>query len=285
MLEDRDYMRRPDYRDSRVSFTVVLLIVNAVVFLIQTLASHSSRGSEMEGTYFALSLEGLKHGFIWQLLTFQFMHAGLMHLLFNSLAIYFFGRVVETAIGGAKFLTLYFSSGVIGGLLQMLLAFFIPASFGGLLVGASAGGFGLVAAFAVMKWYEPFTLFLYFIPVTMRGRTLFWVSIAIAVFGMIALNDGVAHAAHLGGIFTGFFFARHLVSRDWSLPQISFGLRRKSKSHENGSKKSDGDLSAEELLQREVDPILEKISAHGIQSLTAREREILQKARSKMDKR
>ncbi|HXE43505.1 MAG TPA: rhomboid family intramembrane serine protease, partial [Candidatus Baltobacteraceae bacterium] len=127
MLEDRDYMRRPDYRDSRVSFTVVLLIVNAVVFLIQTLASHSSRGSEMEGTYFALSLEGLKHGFIWQLLTFQFMHAGLMHLLFNSLAIYFFGRVVETAIGGAKFLTLYFSSGVIGGLLQMLLAFFIPA--------------------------------------------------------------------------------------------------------------------------------------------------------------
>ena len=49
--------------------------------------------------------------------------------------------------------------------------------------------------------------------------------------------------------------------------------------------KPDEDLSADEFLQREVDPILDKISAHGIQSLTAREREILEKARAKMAKR
>ncbi|HEX7618418.1 MAG TPA: rhomboid family intramembrane serine protease, partial [Verrucomicrobiae bacterium] len=116
MLEDRDYMREPAYHEPRVSFTVALLIVNAAVFIVQLAASNSLSGAEIEDRYFALSLGGLKHGFVWQLLTFQFMHAGWMHLIFNSLAIYFFGRPVETALGRRHFLTLYLASGIIGGL-------------------------------------------------------------------------------------------------------------------------------------------------------------------------
>ena len=93
MLEDRDYMRQPPaYHEPRISFTIALLIVNAVVFVIQLIVSQSSAGAEIEGKYFALSLDGLEHGYVWQLLTFQFMHASWMHLIFNSLAIFFFGR-------------------------------------------------------------------------------------------------------------------------------------------------------------------------------------------------
>ena len=122
MLEDRDYMRQPAYHEPRVSFTVALLIVNAVVFVAQLIASNFPRGFLVEYNYFALSLEGLGHGYIWQLLTFQFMHAGWMHILFNSLAIFFFGRPVETVLGRSRFLALYLSGGIIGGVVQMLVA-------------------------------------------------------------------------------------------------------------------------------------------------------------------
>jgi len=154
MLEDRDYMRQPDDYRPRLSFTVALLIVNAAVFVAELAVSNTPRGSYLVGNYFALSLEGLEHGSVWQLLTFQFLHASWLHLLFNSLAIFFFGRPVETALGSGRFLTLYFSSGVIGGLCQMAAALLWPTRFGGAVVGASAGAYGLVAAFAVMNWWE-----------------------------------------------------------------------------------------------------------------------------------
>jgi membrane associated rhomboid family serine protease len=285
MLEDRDYMRQPDYRESRISFTVALLIFNAVIFVAQLLVGRFvPNGLEIENSYFALSLYGLAHGRVWELLTFQFMHGGLMHILLNSLAIYFFGRPVETVLGGAKFLTLYFVSGVIGGLVQMLFTI-LPVYADVPVVGASAGASGLVAAFAVLNWEQPFTLILYFIPITMRGKTLLWVSLALAVVGMM-IDDGIANAAHLGGILTGFFYARHFIHGNWPSPNQNRGaflefLGRRKKS----PRQNENDLSAEEFLRKEVDPILEKISAHGIQSLTAREREILEKARSKMGKR
>src|SRR5471032_928193 len=138
MLEDRDYMRQPAYHEPRISFTVALLIVNAVVFLIQLVADNFPHGIQVEYEYFALSLAGLSNGYVWQLLTYQFMHAGWMHLIFNSLAIFFFGRSVETVLGRNRFLAVYFSSGIIGGVVQMLFAFMFQ-SFDAPVVGASAG--------------------------------------------------------------------------------------------------------------------------------------------------
>src|SRR5271170_5336737 len=295
MLEDRDYMREPAYREPRISFTVALLIINAIVFVVQLIASQSLRGQEIQNNYFALSLEGLGRGFVWQLLTFQFMHASWLHLIFNSLAIFFFGRSVETILGRSRFLAVYFSSGIIGGAVQMLFALWRPDFFGGAVVGASAGAYGLVAAFAVLNWQERFTLLIYFIPVTMRGKTLLWVSIGLALVGLLTPGSGVANAAHLGGILTGYFCVRHIFQGRW--PQLELPPRRseprelattsagKKSFWRSAANKPDEELSAAEFLQREVDPILEKISAHGIQSLTARERETLEKARAKMARR
>jgi membrane associated rhomboid family serine protease len=293
MLEDRDYMRQPAYQEPRVSFTVALLIVNAVVFVIQLISTNFPSGQEIQDNYFALSLYGLEHYRIWQLLTFQFMHAGWLHLIFNSLAIFFFGRSVETVLGGRRFLAVYFSSGIIGGVVQMLFALCLPKIFGGSVVGASAGAYGLVAAFAVINWTEQFTLLIYFIPVAMRGKTLLWVSIGLALVGLLTPGSGVANAAHLGGILTGFFCVRYIFQDRW--PHLEFPPRRKPRELAAVGKsknrfwsstiKTGEDLSADEFLQHEVDPILEKISAHGIHSLTARERETLEKARSKMQRR
>jgi rhomboid family protein len=300
MLEDRDYMRQPDYggRGALVSFTVALVIVNVAIFLVEWLAFNNPIATDFIYNYLYLSLPGLKQGFVWQLVTFQFLHAGWLHLLFNMIALYFFGRPVEMALGRGRFLALYFSSGVIGGLCQMGAALAWPARFDEAVLGASAGVYGLVAAFAVMNWWEQFTLLIYFFPVTMRGRTLLWCSIGLAVLGFFMPHSHVANFAHLGGILTGALYVRQIVQCRWHWPQwVSLPSRRaaprefvvtragRGKFWHSAAGQPDEELSTDDFVSSEVDPILDKISAHGIQSLTAREREILEKARSKMTKR
>jgi membrane associated rhomboid family serine protease len=295
MLEDRDYMRQPDYQRPRLSFTVALLAVCAVVFIVECIFCGYPPLFARDN-YFALSVDGLKHGFVWQLLTYQFMHAGLMHIFLNGWAIYVFGRAIEETLGGRKFLILFLTSGVVGGLFQALAGWIWPDYFGGAVVGASAGAFGLVAAFAVLFPERELTLLLFLVlPLRLRAKMLLIGSAALAVFGLIFHGDNIANAAHLGGMLAGIIFIRQFIQGRW--PQWNFSSRRaaprefvaagkgKKQFWQSSAAKPDEDLSADEFLQREVDPILDKISAHGIQSLTAREREVLEKARAKMAKR
>jgi membrane associated rhomboid family serine protease len=298
MLDDRDYMRQPVYRDRprvpQMSFTIWLLIVNAVVFLIECAAYGYPLRFPID-SYFALSVEGLKQGYVWQLLTYQFMHAGVLHILLNGWAIYVFGHAIEQTLGGRKFLTLFLTSGVIGGLCQALAALLWPEYFGGVVVGASAGAFGLVAAFAVLFPERELTLLLLFIiPLRLTAKMLLIFSAVLAAIGLVFHGNNIANAAHLGGMLTGVIFIRQFVQGRWL--QWRFPARRaaprelvnvraaKSGSWRSSAGKPDEEQSADEFVQSEVDPILDKISAHGIQSLTAREREILEKARARMTK-
>ena len=303
MLEDRDYMRQPSY-ERIISVTVALLIVNAIVFVVE-LATCGYPPRFADTNYFALSLYGLEHGYVWQLLTYQFMHGGFLHILFNSWAIFIFGRQIEAVLGPKKFLLLYFSGGIIGGLLEMTGAYFWPTHFGDSVVGASAGGMALIAAYATFCPEEAITIFLYFVPVSMRAKYFVWGIGLLSVLCILfpgspftaVMGGNVANGAHLGGMLTGFLFIYLFIQGRWHLPQWKLPQRRVAPRElvvkRAGSKSSWGsksipsaeDLSPDEYLQKEVDPILDKISARGIQSLTQREREILERARSKMNKR
>jgi len=309
MLEDRDYMRQPEPYEPRWSprlrwrwsWTIWLLVAYTTVFLVGLVANHFSPNNPAFNTrlvetnagvsvlpgWLPLSVEGLAHGYVWQLVTYQFLHAGWLHLIFNGWAIFIFGRVLEDLLGGKKFLALVFSSGIVGGVFQVLVALVWPQYFGGPVVGASACAFGLVAAFATLFPEQELTLFLYFIPVQLRAKTLLYGSAALAVAGFALprlIMPGTAHAAHLGGMAMGWLFVRKILQGDWSRLEGILHPARKTlptrPALEPLGKNPVGDFMASE-----VDPILEKISAHGIQSLTAREREILEKARAKMAKR
>jgi len=288
MLEDRYYMRQGSF-DARRSVTVVLLIINAAVFLLQWAAG---RYTTLEfDAYFALSLEGLSHGYVWQLVTYMFLHAGLLHILFNCWAIYIFGTEVEQALGRNSFIALYFSSGIIGGLMQTAMGLLLGSHFAGEVLGASAAAFGLVAAYALLF---PDRIILLFFIIPLRARYLLVLAAILAIIGMFTPDVGprVAHAAHLGGMITGILFIRYAADWEWRLPRLS-SLRRRSSprrlvkvvSGTGWRRTSHEDLPPEEFLSKEVDPILDKISAHGIQSLTERERRILESARQKMGKR
>ena len=104
-------MRRPTFGPQR-SATVVLVIAIIVAFVVQQVLQKTS--SFQIDKYLALSLSGLKQGYVWQLLSFQFLHAGWLHLAGNCITIFLLGRPVEEALGRKSFLTLYFTSGIIG---------------------------------------------------------------------------------------------------------------------------------------------------------------------------
>jgi membrane associated rhomboid family serine protease len=309
MLEDRDYMREPEPYEPgwsprlrwRWSCTIWLLVAYTTVFLAGLVANHFSPGNpvfntrllttnagvEVEPGWLPLSAEGLERGYVWQLVTYQFLHAGWLHLIFNGWAIFVFGRALEDLLGGKKFLALVFSSGIVGGVFQVLVALLWPQYFGGPVVGASACAFGLVAAFATLFPEHELTLFLYFIPVQLRAKTLLYGSAALAVAGFALprlIMPGTAHAAHLGGMAMGWFFVRKILQGDWS--RLEKVLHPASKtSPVRPAREPVGNESEGDFMASEVDPILEKISAHGIQSLTARERAVLEAARKKMVQR
>ena len=223
MLDDRSYMRT-DSRPTRYSMTIVLLALNLVCYLVQVFV-HKYSAFPIE-SYFALSVEGLKHGFIWQLITFQFMHGelitfqfmhgGWIHLLLNSIAIYCFGRAIEETLGPKTFLKLYISAGVIGGLIQILVAILVPHRYGSAVVGASAGGAGLIAAFATLFPERSLTVLLFFIiPVNMKAKVLLLVIGGFAVYGIAFPGGPIAHAAHLGGMLAGIAYVRWIVLKHY----------------------------------------------------------------------
>jgi membrane associated rhomboid family serine protease len=261
----------------------VLLAVNVVAFVLE-LICYGPHLAIPRDDYFALSVDGLRHGFVWQLLTYQFMHGGWLHLLLNCWAIYVFGREVEGTLGWKPFLTLYFSSGVIGGLFQGLAGVLLRGHFAESVVGASAGAFGLVAAFATLYPERPLMLLLFFIiPVSMRAKYLLLISALLTVCGIIFPRDNIAHAAHLGGMLTGIIFVRYAMHWHWRWPRLprtrSQPLRplvkiprRSSTVWGQNQGDMEEDLPPDEFLSKAVDPILDKISAHGIQSLTEREK-------------
>lgn len=307
MLDDRPYMRSSRF-EAGLSATAILMIANAGIFVFQSILQfYFSSAFAAYWKFFALSTDGLTSGFVWQVITFQFMHApldagGVWHLLGNLLALYFFGHAVEESLGKNRYVKFYLTAGLIGGLLQMAFAFAIPKYFDAPMgvVGASAGVLGLVAVFATMFPERVLTLLLFFvIPVSIRARTLLWVALGLSIFGILIPLGRMADAAHLGGILTGMAFVRWFVhGNGWPIgwPRFRSSLRRRrelvSAAVPKGpfwtkSRKAvqEDDLPPAEFISREVDPILDKISAHGIQSLTERERKILEAARAKMAKR
>ena len=277
-----------------MSAVTLLIIINAAVFLLQMVF----RGSQQFMELFPLSVNGIRHGYIWQLITYQFLHGSLMHILLNCWGIYLFGRVVEQALGRRRFWMLYLGSGVAGGILQILATLSWHGHFGGIVVGASAGVFGLVAAFATM--YPHAELMLIFPPILLKAKTLVTVSGAIAIVGMlfpnllnfIGMGSNVAHAAHLGGMLGGMIFIRQLRNRWGAWPgeqprpvtrkRSLFGFGTGKPAKPGGSTIIDVEEVSDDFVAHNVDPILEKISKHGIHSLTERERRTLEEARKKM---
>lgn len=304
MLENRDYMREPDPGSPfrfRWTASTVLMVSLVLIYALQCINGvYLHTPAEL---WLGLTAAGLKSGYLWQLLTFQFLHGGLFHLLCNLLGLFYFGRFAENVLGTRRFLAAYFGAGMIGGLLQGSLMLAFPAHFGGILFGASAGISGMFALFAMLE--RDSTVQMYFV-LPIRAMTLLLVMGGISLFFVLVPSprDGTAHAAHLGGMLAGIAWVKLGWHRDFvTLPwegifsrwrrwrplesrqrkqELVRAAKVRAESWKRSSPESAAEVPPEEFISKEVDPILDKISQHGIHSLTERERKVLEAARKKM---
>jgi membrane associated rhomboid family serine protease len=202
---------------------------------------------------------------VWQLLTSAFLHetASPVHVLYNMLLLYFFGTMLEGMLGARRFLVFYLAAALAGSVLSLTLSLVMGQA--ALAYGASGAVMGVVVATATLR---PKTqVLLLFIPMTLAVMALGIV--AIDLFQGIGawktgLDDGVAHAVHLGGAAWGFAAAK--AGFIWKDPVERWRARRAVRAEE-------GRRSEEQHM----DDLLAKIHREGMGSLTRAEREFLRR--------
>jgi membrane associated rhomboid family serine protease len=165
------------------------------------------------------------HGWIWQLATYSFLHAGLFHVLFNMLTLWMFGSQIERDWGYRQFLEFYFYCAIAAALATVSIAYLGTVGLFGFLgispltvtVGASGAIYGLMVAFAMLHGDQEFMLFP--LPFMIKAKylvgILLFISLAGAFQGMGPGRRGesVAYFAHLGGALFGWIYVRFLPRR------------------------------------------------------------------------
>ncbi len=264
-----------------------LLIINLVVFVLDSILIGSRRASFLAPYEFGhFSIEKGLYGFqLWRVVTYQFLHGGLLHIFFNMLALYYFGPMLEHWWGRARFLAFYLICGVGSIALYTGLAY-IPGLLGvGIetkLVGASGCVFGVLVGAAIIAPKQ--TVHLIFPPIPMQIRTMAKIFLGIAVFSVVvgSANDG-GEAGHLGGAAIGFLLMKAPVLLHWAKPR---GTRTKPTFAERRSdRKAQREAERQAAMEREVDRILSKVKEDGMHSLTEKEKRTLQRATAEQQKR
>ena len=202
----------------------------------------------------------------WTLVTYMFLHAGLGHIFWNMLGLYFFGPRVESRMGSQRFLTLYLLSGVVGALFSVLLAPRNP------ILGASGAVLGVLMAFA--RYWPRERLYIWgVLPVEAR-----WLVIIYAAIDIMGFNGfgrlGVANVAHLGGFAGALLYLLFLERRQGARRFKQAATPRVAESALGNWRNVDRS-SIHAVTREEVDRILDKISASGLASLTPQERQFL----------
>jgi membrane associated rhomboid family serine protease len=276
-----------------------LLIINGVVFFLQIIMQgitfQGVPGNYFLDTWFALNPIG--HNFqVWQLITYQFMHGGFTHILFNMFALWMFGIEIENLWGSKKFIYYYLLCGVVAGLFQIFLTPLLTGLVGPT-IGASGAIYGVLIAFGVL--FPNRYIFLYFfIPVKAKYLITFLILIE---FFAISPGSNIAHLAHLGGALAGFIYILLDKNSNAAIKNIfntsSFkikkpynpfgGISDSFKHKEENVQEAkfyeiNDEDKKEDISQEQIDKILDKISQSGYQNLTDKEKKILFEASKKM---
>jgi membrane associated rhomboid family serine protease len=244
----------------------------------------------------------------WVIFTHMFLHEDFMHILFNMLFLYWFGRIVGGFIGDRKILPLYLLGGLVGAVVYYfsfnLLGY--SAASSGYALGASAAVMAVVVASGAIA--PEYILRVFFV----WDVKLKYIAAALLILDLIAVGNNQntgGHFAHLGGAFFGWLFIGQLKNgNDLSIPVNKIldkvfaffnglvGQKRnrpkviyrdpdlKKKSRSNRRKQSTGHHASDsnsDAYQEKLDSILDKIKQSGYESLSTEEKEFLFNASNK----
>lgn len=205
----------------------------------------------------------------WTVFTYMFLHAGMWHLIFNMIGLYFFGPRLEARLGGRHFLGLYLVSGLVGALASIITPYVA-------IVGASGAVFGVLLGYA--RYWPRDRIYIWGI-LPVEARVMVVALTALSIFGGFGGGGNVAHFAHLGGFLGGYLYLKWMERR-------SPARRFKAKVQPRIAKKRVDSRDLERWSQiprdkmhpvnrNEFDRVLAKISEEGARSLTPDEKAFL----------
>ncbi|MDA1195294.1 MAG: rhomboid family intramembrane serine protease [Planctomycetota bacterium] len=286
-LHDRDYMQagaRPEplYRPGRLTW--IIIAINGLIWLIYSSALSSARvgGGVRMNSKFGWMFENLAlwpeavlgEGKVWQLFTAFWMHepGSAQHVLFNMLALFFFGRAVETWLGPRRYLAMYMGAGLFASIVYVLWSFGVGNTIPAL--GASGAVYAVLAWMALRQPRSTVYLMMV-IPLPM------WLAVGVFIIGMQLLQVGGAFTtagsaiAHLAGAAFGaafFFLAPRFTPSATRVerPRVPDGLEEAHR------------LTA---IRIAMDRLLDKVHAEGIDALTAEEKQFLERAANELRNR
>jgi membrane associated rhomboid family serine protease len=301
-IYDRDYYRRDGsgFLGSLTGpgrVTAWLIGLSAACFLLQMLTrTQLAPGvwSEPFTDALLLNVRKVLDGQVWRLVTYAFLHDPelIVHILFNMLVLYFFGRQVEDAVGSREYLTFYLAAAVVGGL-GYVAAYQLKLQQGGQALGASGAVTAVLVLAACFNPRQVVYLF-FLLPVPIWGVVV--LSVAIDAFSLLGQGSGrVATSAHLAGAAFGFCYWKFA----WRLSGWLSGLGRRRARPGLKLYREDDEAETptprpapppaarkeEEALESQVDAILEKIQRVGMDGLTDHERQVLMRASEAIKRR
>jgi membrane associated rhomboid family serine protease len=291
-IYDREYYRGDRGYGAWVSPHRVchwLIIVNVICFIIQM--ATRDQPIRLDGPFtnaLDLNVDRVLHGQIWRLLTYAFLHSDdIWHILFNMLALWWFGRAIEDIYGPKEFLAFYLVSAVLSGLAHLgyeIAVHGVAAAHPA--IGASGAVTAVMVVFAMH--YPKTTVYLFFvIPVPIIAVIVLF--IGLDMLGLIGARPGsnIAFAAHLGGALFGYLYCKfQLRLLRWWPTRMSMRPQRYNRPRLRVFREPDPDDTAlseavneeDERLEAQVDAVLDKVAKYGKSSLTDREHQLLLKA-------
>jgi membrane associated rhomboid family serine protease len=303
-LQDRDYSRDPSQGHSWGgnsggsswgessstllggggvrSITITLIIINVVIFFLDSALS-GSNGRSVMTDWFAVRADTLIKPWTWyRFLGYGFVHNNddIWHLAFNMFGLFIFGRLVEGRMGRGEYLRFYLLAVIIGGLVASLRWTLFALSEGAAVSAipvSTIGASGAVMAVTILfAFYFPDATILLMLVVPVKAWLMAVIYVVMNIFGVIGGSGPVAYEVHLAG--AAFAAVYHL--RSWRLEHFGRGgiagatdffTRRKPNLRLHDPEKK---LAKQEA---EVDRILEKIQLSGLDSLTSGERKTLER--------
>jgi len=301
-IQDREYYRESSggMFDSwgRWGATNWIIVITAITFFAQIFTHDFDGGRQLADspvTEFGLYNPAriLERGEAWRLVTPIFLHAGLIHLAFNMLVLWWAGSRIEELYGKREFTCFYLGSGIFANLVELGLqaAHALPWTNG---LGASGAVTAVLVLYACHDPYHKVSLF-FVVTVPLWFCAVFYV--VMDLFGALGMGQrNIGYIVHLGGALFGFTYYRtgfrfhHLIpslpSRKRTVPSLRIVRPEPDELDDEREAVPAGldtlpfqsEAPAEEPFERKVDRVLEKVSKHGQESLTPEEREILFRA-------
>ena len=303
MLSDRFYMRE-EYQRERTSALTWLVSAMIAGFVLQLIVGSSfvRSGGRFE-EFFSLTPAALKSGWGWTLVTHSLLHSTefIVHVIFDVLVLYFLGRELLPMLGTRRFLGLFVSATIVGGLVWSGLHW---QNNSDTLIGATAAVSALFVVFACFFPNQQISFLLFFLfPVTLKPKHVAYALAGIGLVGFVCyefpgnplpFDITIASSAHLGGMLTGYFYYRFVHDGRWFTSQDSVEVElprwmRRAKAVPATATKVLEPVAAAPTargdIRAEVDRILDKINSHGFAALTAEERRVLDDAKALLSRR